>query len=256
MTRRHPPTQRRYPRQQLVLKVEFDDRDGFRSNYLSDLSEGGLRLNSEMEVGQRLTLNISFLGFVDPLQVEAVVQWTLPAGHPEGPASGLAFVNMSNEARNWINDVFDASTQIFIAPEEPSRVLLLEAQPFLQEVYGQEVRNWAELRDEEPLELIALADPAAWLDAVYSAPATLAIIDVDDLPADGFQLYRSVREHPLGASLPMIVLGAPEHVEAFKQLADDDMLLCLKKPLRFGVLMNTVRMLARENTSLTPRPFR
>jgi hypothetical protein len=238
-----------------VLKVEFDDPAGFRSNYLSDLSEGGLRLNTEMEVGHRLTLNISFLGFLDPLQVDAVVQWSLPASHPEGPASGLAFINLTNEARNWINDVFDASTQIFIAPEEPSRVLLLEAQPFLQEVYGQEVRNWAELRDEEPLELIAQADPAAWLEAVCSAPATLAILDVDGLAADGLELYRTVRDHAVSSTLPMIVLGEAPHVERFHQVADD-LLLCLKKPLRFGVLMNTVRMLARDNTSLTPRPFR
>ncbi len=44
-----PPRQRRHSRQQLVLKVEFDDAAGFRSNYLSDLSEGGVRINTALE---------------------------------------------------------------------------------------------------------------------------------------------------------------------------------------------------------------
>ncbi|MBA3541198.1 MAG: PilZ domain-containing protein, partial [Deltaproteobacteria bacterium] len=64
-----PPTQRRHARSQLVLKVEFDDAAGFRSNYLSDLSEGGVRIHTTMEVGQRILLNISFLGFVEPIQI-------------------------------------------------------------------------------------------------------------------------------------------------------------------------------------------
>jgi hypothetical protein len=64
------------------LKVEFDNAAGFRPDYLSDLSEGGVRINTSMAVGQHFVLHISFLGFVDPLHIEAVVQWSLPASHP------------------------------------------------------------------------------------------------------------------------------------------------------------------------------
>ncbi|MBA3817408.1 MAG: PilZ domain-containing protein [Deltaproteobacteria bacterium] len=246
MSTRPPPSQRRHERQQLVLKVEFDDPAGFRSNYLSDLSEGGVRINTSMQVGQRFLLNISFLGFLDPMQIEAVVQWSQPASHPEGEASGLAFVDASPAAKAWIADVLDASTQIFIAPEAPSRVLLLEAQPFLREIYGQEVRNWAELRDEEPLELLALDDLSEWLAEVTRAPATLGIIDVDDLPGVALELYEQVRANEISANLPMIVLGTPENIVQFVSM-NDELLFCLRKPLRFGVLMNTVRVLARHD---------
>ena len=242
---RKPPVPRRHPRQQLVLKVEFDDHAGFRSNYLSDLSEGGVRIGTSMEVGQHFLLNISFLGFVDPLQIEAVVQWSLPANHPEGPSSGLAFVDPSPEARAWLVDVLDASTQIFVGPEQATRVLLLESQPFLRDIYGQEVRNWAELRDEEPLELIALDNPAAWLKELAHAPAMLGIIDVDDLPTAGLDLYRRVRSDPSSHELPLIVLGSTANIEPFSAVSDD-LLFCLRKPLRFGLLMNTVRVLARD----------
>jgi Tfp pilus assembly protein PilZ len=249
---RPPPIPRRHPRQQLVLKVEFDDAACFRSNYLSDLSEGGVRVGTTMEVGQRFLLHISFLGFVEPLQIDAVVQWALPETHPDGPAAGLAFLAPSPEASAWLSDILEASTQTYIiTPEPSSRVLLLEAQPFLREIYGQEVRNWAELRDEEPVELVALDDPEVWLDEVFHGPATLGILDIDDLPTTGLDLYQRVRGSPFSAELPLIVLGSPANIEPFSAVSDE-LLFCLRKPLRFGGLMNTVRVLARD-PHLTPR---
>lgn len=245
------PINRRHVRQQLVLKVEFDDADGFRSNYLSDLSEGGLRLGTSMEVGQRVMLNISFLGFVEPIQIEAIVQWSLPSSHPEGPASGLAFIDPSPEARAWLTDVLDASTQIRILPEGASRVVLLESQPFLREIYGQEVRNWAELRDEQPLDLVACESASAWIEEVCSEPATLGIIDVDELADVGLSLYHRARNNSLAMELPLIIIGSPGNVEPFAAIADE-LLFVLRKPLRFGLLMNTVRVLAREPAPSDP----
>jgi Tfp pilus assembly protein PilZ len=236
------------------LKVEFDNAAGFRSDYLSDLSEGGVRINTSMEVGQHFVLNISFLGFLDPLQIEAVVQWSIPATHPDGPAAGLAFVDPSPEARAWLSDVLDASsTQIFIPLETSNRVLLLETQPFLREIYGQEVRNWAELRDDKPLELIALDDAAVWLDEISRAPAMLGIIDVDELPTTGLDLYRRVRDDSLLVDLPLIVLGSPDNIAPFSSVSDE-LLFCLRKPLRFGLLMNTVRVLAHDPLPASSEP--
>lgn len=246
MARLPPFSPRKHIRQQLVLKVEFDDAEGFRSNYLSDLSEGGVRINTTLEIGQHILLNISFLRFVEPLQIEAVVQWTLPSNHPEGPASGLAFVNPSPQARTWLSNVLDASTQTSLPQlEESSRVLLLEPQPFLRDVYGQEVRNWAELRDDDSLELIALDNPSQWFEEATRAPATLGIIDVDDLADIALELYRRVRAHTVSMEMPLIVIGAPLKVQGFTSVSDE-LLLVLRKPLKFGVLMNTVRVLARD----------
>ena len=241
-----PPVQRRHQRQHLVLKVEFESASGFRSNYLSDLSEGGVRINTTIEIGQHILLNISFLGFVEPVQIMAVAQWSHPATHPDGPATGLAFVDPSPEARAWLIDVLDSSTQIFVAPEEPSRIVLLEPEPFLREIYGQEVKNWSELRDEEPLELVVLTDADAWLRDLAAMPSTLAIIDIDNVQGDAFELYQAVRSTPIAAELPLIVVGTPDRLKAF-DTSNDEKLLCLGKPLQFGVLMNTIRILARND---------
>lgn len=237
--------ERRHSRQQLTLKVEFDDHAGFRSNYLSNLSEGGVRINTSLEVNQRLTLNISFLGFVDPVQLDAVVMWSLPATHPDGPASGLAFVDPSPEAQMWLNDLLDADTGIFRPPTDPSRVLLLEVQPFLRDIYGQEVRNWAELRDEQPLELVSVDELESWFAEIHRIHATLAIVDIDGLPILPMDLYNRIRSNAATADLPLIVIGGSGRVDVFSDVSDD-FLFCLRKPLRFGVLMNTVRVLARE----------
>lgn len=243
-----PPIARHQLRHQLVLKVEFEDVAGFRSSYLSDLAEGGVRISTSMEVGQRCLLHISFLGFVDPFQIEAVVQWSLHAIHPEGPAAGLAFIDPSPEAVAWLSDILHASTKPYlIDPEPPDQVLLLEAQPFLREIYGQEVRNWAELRDEQPLELVALDDPAAWLEEVIRRPTTLGIIDVDGLPMTGLDLYQRVRSHAISAELPLILLGSPATIEPVSMVSDE-LLRCLCKPLRFGALMSTIRVLARDSS--------
>ncbi len=241
-----PQVKRLHQRQDLVLKVEFESASGFRSNYLSDLSEGGVRINTSLEVGQMILLNISFLGFVEPVQIMAVAQWSQPASHPEGPATGLAFIDPSPEVRAWLIDVLDSSTQIFVAPEEPSRVVLLESEPFLREVYGQEVKNWSELRDEEPLDLKIVTSVDEWLRDVASTPATLAIIDIDNIEVSAFELYQAVRSTPIAAELPLIVLGTPDKLRPFAA-TDDEKLLCLGKPLQFGVLMNTIRILARND---------
>jgi hypothetical protein len=63
----------------------------------------------------------------------------------------------------------------------------------------------------------------------------LGIMDIDELGTEALPLYRRTRTH--------IVIGT--RVEPFQKLADD-LLLSLRKPLKFGALMNTVRMLARD----------
>jgi PilZ domain len=241
VTRSPRPT----PRQQLILQVEFDSAASFRASYLSNLSGGGLRVDTSLPVGLALSLHISFRGLVDLFEIKAAVQWSLPGPHPEGPAAGLAFVDPSPAARAWLDEVLGGSARTGIAPEPSYRVLLLEAQPFLREIYGQEVRNWVELRDEAALALVALGDVAAWFEEVGRGPAALGIIDVDELPIPALDLYRRVRADVRSATLPLILIGSPAGVAPLS-LVSDERLRCLHKPLKFGLLMTTVGGLVRD----------
>ncbi|HET7503332.1 MAG TPA: PilZ domain-containing protein [Kofleriaceae bacterium] len=238
---------RRHARQQLVLKVEYDGPAGFCSDFLTDLSEGGLRINSRLEPGLRLALQLSFLGFVHPVQVEVEVVWVIPATRPGGPASGLAFIDPSPEARAWLAAILDHSVWPPAAPARATRIVLLETQPFLRDVYGQEVHNWAELRDNpvEPLDLVAFETSSPWLDGITAEPTRLGIVDVDEIEIEPLELYRRVRAAAVTRQLPLIAIGAPPNVAPFDGICDER-LLCLRKPLQFGVLMTTVRMLVHD----------
>lgn len=242
MTVTRLPVPRR-PRQRLVLKVEFDNAAGFRACYLTDLPDGGIRIGTSLELDQRLVLHVSFQGLAEPVQLEAVVRWSVPGSHPEGPASGLAFVDPTPETAAWLADVLDSSTQIFALPAPPPRVLLLEVQPFLREIYSQEVMNWAELHELEMIDLIALGEPEVWLEELAHGATTLGIMDIDELPTSALDLYQRVRAR---TQVPLIVLGSAAGIEPLTGVTDDA-LFCLRKPLRFGLLMNTVRLAARDD---------
>jgi len=124
------------------------------------------------------------------------------------------------------------------------RVTLLEASPFLREVYGQEVRDWAELR-ARPLELATVDDPAVWLADLGRRQPALGIVDVDGLGVNALDLHRQARAAASAAEMPLIMLGSPTSL-ALVSAVRDDRLRCLSKPLRFGDLMNTVRALVGE----------
>lgn len=240
---------------QLILKIEFDSATDFHADYLNDFPRGGVRIHASLEVGQRFMLHVLVLGVANLLQIEGVVQWSLPRADPDGPTSGLAFVDPSLEARAWLADILGASRPTALSPATMYRVLLLEAQPFLREVYGQEVHNWAELRDEARLELVALGELPAWIEEVISAPAALGIVDIDELPAAGVDLYRRVRADARSAELPLIMIGSPANLAPLSTVSDQ-LLCCLPKPLMFGLLMNTVGKLARGPLLAPARPGR
>ena len=49
----------------------------------------------------------------------------------------------------------------------------------------------------------------------------LGIIDLDELPAGGLELYQRVRDDGLSSELPLIVLGSPDHLAAFSAVSDE-----------------------------------
>jgi Tfp pilus assembly protein PilZ len=232
-------------RQQLILKVEFENATGFAVNYLSDLPKGGVRVHTSMTVGQHVLLSVSIPGVAKPLEIGASVQWSFPASHPDGPAAGLAFLDPSPEARTWLGDVLGAGKQAALSSTPAHRVLLLETQPFLREVYGQEIHNWAELREHSSLDLVLLGELPVWFEEVARAPATLGIVDIDELPTLGLDLYKRVRSDARSVELPLILIGSPQNLEPLS-LVSDKLLCCLVKPLKFGLLMTTAGRLARD----------
>src|SRR5687768_16848313 len=139
---------RRGPRHEFLLKVEFTSEEQFHTEYLTDISEGGLRLHTAtpFEVGQDLRVSISFPRLLAPLEIDTTVRWVHPRG--DGLVTGVAFRNLSTDARGKIDALLGQLSHPRRTRGDELRtfkVLMLEGNSVLQNVYGQELRNLAEL---------------------------------------------------------------------------------------------------------------
>src|SRR5690242_19730179 len=91
----------RTPRTELTLKVEFETVGQLQTDYLTNLSSGGLFLHTELPlpVGSKLQLTISFPGGLDPIVAEVEVRWR-SANHPSAqPGLGVQFINIAPAAK-------------------------------------------------------------------------------------------------------------------------------------------------------------
>ena len=230
-------------RYDLILKVSFGSVAQFHSDYLGNLSSGGLRLFTDhpLKVGEHLDLNISFPGMLAPINVEAEVRWLHAADDDAGPSAGVAFTGLDAQARATID-------QIIAAAREPSplaapiAIVFLEKNPVLREAYAREVHNWAELEGQPRFELVHVDDLAACVAALDQKTVALAIVDVDDVTFAPRALYDEVRKR--AARLPLVILGSDDDPAAYGLSIREDSMY-LKKPLAFGRLMRTMKVLTQ-----------
>lgn len=225
-------------RYDLILKVEFGSVAQFHSDYLSNLSSGGLRLHTDhpLKVGQRLDLNLSFPGMLAAVTVEAEVRWTKP---DEGEA-GVAFTNLDARAKKHIERLVEAAH----SPSVPSSIAILfvEQNPILREAYGREVHNWADLEGQPKFDLIHVEDVHTCIAALGRRSITLAIVDVDGVSFAPRELFDEVRRH--APKLPIVIIASDADPATYGLSIRGDAMY-LQKPLAFGRLMRTLKVLTQ-----------
>jgi uncharacterized protein (TIGR02266 family) len=96
---------RRSPRvgvPRVVLKIQSAER--LRSNYLKDLSEGGLFLKADrvLPIGSELTVELWPPGWTDPLALESKVVRVVEAGGGATPGMGVSFQNIVPETQEQL----------------------------------------------------------------------------------------------------------------------------------------------------------
>lgn len=231
--RHRPVSQRR----SLLLKVEYQLDGVYHAEYVHNISMGGLLLSGEIEVGTRLVLRLSFLGFLAPLSLVAQVRWS-EAESDEGPAqSGLEFVALNETADEWLSSLLGGT---FSNDDRMKRIVMVESNSFLSGVYEKELKKQA-AEDKSMVDLVVTDDSAKMMTILKKRPAELVIIDVDEQELDGRQILDAVRAE-FGPALPVVMLGGPPAIEKVYEVLDPS-LMVLKKPLNFGQLMQTVRVL-------------
>ena len=226
---------RAQPRYELVLRVEYAWEDEFQSDYLTDLSEGGMRLRTSvpLRIGQRLTVRLSLGKLLTPLEIEAEVRWVDASSDPL--KAGVAFTRMAPEVRERLETLIKAAQPDPRHVVSCFRCVMFETDPVLQRVYAREVRDFTEYYGHLNVEITNVATVKDWRTVVEDGVFDLGIVDLD-----GFDSWEGV----LATPMPLVLLGGRSAGEALGAQGDQRIEF-LEKPLKFGSLLRTLGTLLK-----------
>lgn len=160
------PTRRRHLRASVELAVEYRTAGGFLVSYSTDLSYGGVFVESPspLEEGTQLTLRMHVPGLGEPIETEATVAWVRSKATPEGlpPGMGLEFNGLEVQFGGAIDRLVENFGRLRVAllggnPE--TRALLSR---YLRGVFSCDVLDAVPLKGEGPACDLVVAD----LDAI------------------------------------------------------------------------------------------
>jgi len=234
------------PRAAFVLRVTFRDR-GHCLDATENLSRGGffVQTTERFEVGQPVDLSLGFPGLLEPVALRGQVVWLRPAR--EDAAGGVG-IRVPDEAdRRRLDEVLGGrSSQAVSAPEGGFRVLLVEDNPVVVEMYSYVLKKLAtaELRGKVPLEVHFASDGHLALQALAQGPFHLVLTDLYMPVMDGFALIQKMRADPRLRSIPVVAISGGGR-EAEARARAEGVEVYLRKPVRFAEVLETVKRLLR-----------
>lgn len=248
-------------RVEILLKVVYTQPKDLLCDYLMNLGEGGLFINTTFPFieGDNLIFSISFPGFLEPREFKGVVRWRRPPSEevPDEKAGlGVEFVFDSSTQKRQLGELLQSLREPADPPprevrprSEPFRVLLVEDNDIIQDLFAYAVRcfHYEHIRSGKP-EILRAADGLEALRILEEQTVDLAIID-HFLPAmTGSKLIRKIRENSRYANLPILVLSVGDDQvkrEALESGAD----LFLHKPVMNKHLVQTLTTLLMRSSS-------
>ncbi len=183
------------PRTPFVLRVNFRDRSDCL-DATENLSRGGLFVQTaeRFSVGQRVELTVGFPGLLEPVALKGEVVWVRPSreddrgrGRPPGGGRGRSPPAGRGAGRR--------ASRTLTAPEGGFRVLLVEDNPLVVEMYSYVLKKLAtaELRGKVPMEVHFAADGHAALQALAEDAFHLVLTDLYMPVMDGFALVQKMK---------------------------------------------------------------
>jgi uncharacterized protein (TIGR02266 family) len=235
---------RRDLRVPFVLRVEYPGVPRAVRDATENLSAGGLFIRTErpLSEGERLSLQVSFPGLLPPFDVEVEVVRRRPAG-AGGPA-GVAVRVPGDRPRDRARLAALAEAARAVRPlRRAFRVLVVEDNPHVVEMYEYALRRLSAGKDGVELEVVFASDGQRALDRLATAPPVdLVLTDVFMPVLDGFTLIERLRADPRISHTPVMVMsaGGPDARERAIALGAD---VYLQKPVQFADVLSTVRAL-------------
>ena len=197
------------PRTPFVLRVNFRDRTDCL-DATENLSRGGLFVQTaeRFAVGERVELTVGFPGLLEPVGLSGEVVWVRP---PREDSTGGVGIRVADEADRWrLDDVLGGrSSRAAVAPEGGFRVLLVEDNPLVVEMYSYVLKKLAaaELKGKVPMEVHFAADGHAALQALGEDAFHLVLTDLYMPVMDGFALVQKMKQDPRLRGIPVVAIS-------------------------------------------------
>ena len=240
---------RRFPRTASLLKVDYRSSSELLSDYLHDLSEGGLfvRTDLDLQVGQRLRFAVSFPGLLDAVELEGVVRWRTSRqgeGGVRGKGVGCEFLFRTAEQKRWIAQLV-ARLSKASAPSgaglavERYVVLLVGAVEEGHERFLRSLEGDHEAPLGAAIELTAARSAIDALHLLDSVRFDLGVIDYALPGLNGADLIRHLRGDRRASRMAIVATG-PLDAEARRACMQAGADLYLEKPIAVEGLVETL----------------
>jgi uncharacterized protein (TIGR02266 family) len=246
-------TERRaHPRFPLILAVQYVGAETVL-DYSENLSAGGLfiRTEREFELGERVTLVVSFPQLLDPVEltVEVVRRRAAKGDVPAGVAVRVPEDRSEDRAR--LADIARVAAGAR-GPGPAARILLVEDNALVATMYAAVLRRLSEA-DRLTLGVEVAKDGAeAFARLLRSPPVDVLVTDVFMPEVSGIALVERIRAEPALAHLPVIVVSSGGEAERAR-LAELGVSAFLPKPVSYGDLSGAVRSVISSRPVSAPR---
>ena len=142
--------QRKHPRNELLLKVEYPDQTDFLHDYTENISKGGIFIYSEKDwrSGDRIKIALSFPGLLKPIEIAAEVVWVR---RDVNPGIGVKF--LFDDFPSSEQDLAELAAMVQKGDARvvarKYRILVAEDNPFIQKLLKDGIEGYINKKLEE-----------------------------------------------------------------------------------------------------------
>jgi len=246
---------RKYPRADIMLKVQYRNAKDFLADYTENISAGGVFIITEeqFEMGTELDFEVSFPGLLDPIPLTGKVKWCRPARSAEEPAGiGIQFEQEEATGKGplaqLVTKIEGGKSEKPAAAPVVFRVLLVEDNVVVRDMFRYGIQKLS-ARKKFPGTSLEVEEAEngkqAW-DMMKRQSFHLLVLDLYMPVMDGRQLIEHVRSDEKLKGIPIIVVssgGREDREQALAAGAD----LFLAKPIKLKEMVETVEALIATN---------
>jgi uncharacterized protein (TIGR02266 family) len=237
-----PKDQRRFPRNELLLKVEYPEMEDFLHDYTENISKGGTFIYSEKDwkSGDRIRISLSFPGLLQPISIAAQVMWVR---RDVNPGIGVKFLfDDFPESEKELADLVTAIERrdsAFVAAK--FKILVAEDNPFIQKLLKDGIEGYLSKKLFDSVSFVFLQAKNGYegLGILDREDVDLIVCDLYLPVLDGFEMIKRVRAREDTRRIPILAVSAGDEESGRKaiELGAD---IFLAKPLILSRVFRTV----------------